>query len=132
MGSSLGQPGQERPADHGRGQKEDRSPQGGQRPVVDERIGDDGGDQPGLGDDQQGSCATDDDGENEEAPGGRGVVQQAGVEGAAPAGVGGPVPPRRLSRWVHSVPSCCVVIWPRTRQLRTPSPAFFGLTGASR
>ena len=136
MGGSLGQPGQERPADHGCGQKEDRSPHGGQGPVMDERIGHDGGDQPGLGDHKQSGRPADENGEHKEAPGGGGVVEQAGVEGATAPGARRSVPYRRLCRSVHSVhyvPSCC------GRDLVADAPAFghrrrqvLKLTGASR
>ena len=83
MRGAFGPPGEHgSTGDHGQ-QRQQRAAQRRQRPMVEESAGDDVGDQPGLGDQQQRRDAPDGDGQDEEAAGRARVAEQPGVEGTA-------------------------------------------------
>ena len=119
---TLGGPGQGGATHHHREQGGQGSAQRGGGAVVHEGARHDRGDQEGLGDHQQRSGTTHRDGQDDEAPGGPGVAEQPGVEGAATAI---PTPPRggiwlrRLRCCAQPAPSlrrvsCCPGPCPRT------------------
>ena len=103
VGRPFGGPGQDGAPDDHRQQEDERGAQRGEGSVVEEGVVGDGGDEPGLGDDQERGHSADEHGEHDEAPCGSGVAQEPRVERPGPVGRGGGRPSRHLRLCAHRV-----------------------------